>query len=70
MRDEHEAFDLCLREQHAIERIGVMWRKEFDRSCVIESNRQLDEPALIHALGKRLRQSHSAECGFDGDLPR
>lgn len=62
VRDDDKAFDSCLRNQHAIERIGVMRRQKFGRGGVIKTNWQLDESALLNAVRKRSRQPHPAQC--------
>ncbi len=59
--DEHEPLDLCLREQHAIEGVGVVTRKKFYCVGMLERNRQLDEAALVHAFGEGLWEPNASE---------
>ena len=73
-RDERQAFELCGRDQQAIERVPVV-RSEFghakgvavvDRQCGNAADRQ----AVRNVVRRRRRQRQFAEAVFDGDLPR
>jgi hypothetical protein len=62
VRHYNKLLDNGLREQHSIERIGVMLRQNLHGRGVLESYRQLDEPAVVDAFGEGSRQANFSEA--------
>ena len=69
MADDYQAFDLCLRDEHSIERVSVVLRQELHRGSVFESYRQLQEAAVLDAFRERPRKPDPAQGRLDCDLP-
>src|SRR5690349_3759060 len=62
VRHDNKLLDNGLREQHSIEGIGVMLRQNLHGRSVLESYRQLDEPAVVDAFGEGSRQANFSEA--------
>lgn len=69
MRHDRQAFDLSLRDQHAVEGIAMMWRQRRQPLCVLECYRKRLKAADLHAERKRDLEAEPAQSDLDRRLP-
>ena len=66
--EESKSFALRLRDQHAVERVGVMEREMADGVCVSESYRKRAESASLHLERERFFKGRLHVQAPDGCL--
>ena len=70
MRHDRQAFDLRLRDQHAIEGIAMMGRERGQPLCMLDCYRERFKAADLHAERKGILKAEFAQTDLDCRLPR
>lgn len=69
MAHEGAALELCLRDEHAVERISVMSGQRRRGLGMLECDGKALKPAVVHSATERLRQVQPSQGALDGGFP-